>query len=520
MENLGYLLGGLVIAGVMFFLGFFISRRVGESKIASAEKLAEKIVSEAKREAGTYKKVAEIEIKEQREKTRETFQKETREQRRELSQLEKKISDKDANLDRKSNFLIKKEKDLSKRERDIILKEKMVKAKDERYSQLIEEENLKLERIAGMTKEQAKQRLMSNLEERARYEAAQMMKEIKDRAKEQADREAKEIITVAIQRCATDHVVESTVSVVSLPSDEMKGRIIGREGRNIRAFETATGVEVVIDDTPEAVALSGFDPIRREIARIALEKLVTNGRIHPGRIEEVVQKTEREMEEIVKGIGEETVLEVGLAGVHPELVNLIGRLRYRTSYGQNVLQHSKEVAYIAALMAQELNFDSEEAKRAGLLHDIGKAIDQSVEGTHATIGADIAGKYGESPLIVNAISAHHEDVEPESPLAVLIQAADAISGARPGARRETLEAYVKRLERLEEIAGAFSGVEKSYAIQAGREVRIIVEPEKITDLQAAELAAQVAKRIEAELKYPGQIKVTVLRETRAVDYAK
>ena len=509
MENLGYLLGGLVIAGVMFFLGFFISRRVGESKIASAEKLAEKIVSEAKREAGTYKKVAEIEIKEQREKTRETFQKETREQRRELSQFEKKISDKDANLDRKSNFLIRKEKDLSKRERDIILKEKMVKAKDERYSQLIEEENIKLERIAGMTKEQAKQRLMSNLEERARYEAAQMMKEIRDRAKEQADREAKEIITVAIQRCATDHVVESTVSVVSLPSDEMKGRIIGREGRNIRAFETATGVEVVIDDTPEAVALSGFDPIRREIARIALEKLVTNGRIHPGRIEEVVQKTEREMEEIVKGIGEETVLEVGLAGVHPELVNLIGRLRYRTSYGQNVLQHSKE-----------LNFDSEEAKRAGLLHDIGKAIDQSVEGTHATIGADIAGKYGESPLIVNAISAHHEDVEPESPLAVLIQAADAISGARPGARRETLEAYVKRLERLEEIAGAFSGVEKSYAIQAGREVRIIVEPERITDLQAAELAAEVAKRIEAELKYPGQIKVTVLRETRAVDYAK
>ncbi len=520
MDALGYLLGGAVLAGVMFFLGFLVSRNIGERKIANTRQLAEKIVAEARREAETYKRVAELEIKEERSKAREAFDKETRNERRELSQLERKISEKEANLERKSSFLMRKEKELSRRERSFILKEKMLRAKDERYTQLIEDENLKLERIAGMTKEQAKQMLMANLADQARYEAAQMIKEIKDRAREEAEKDAKEIITTAIERCATDHVVESTVSVVSLPSEEMKGRIIGREGRNIRAFETATGVEVVIDDTPEAVTLSGFDPVRREIARMALVKLIANGRIHPGRIEEVVHKTEKEMEEMIKSTGEETVLELGIPGVHPELTKLIGRLRFRTSYGQNVLQHSKEVAYIAALMAQELDFDAEEAKRAGVLHDIGKAVDQSVEGTHAKIGADLAAKFGESPTIVNAIAAHHEDLEPESPLAVLTQAADTISGARPGARRETLEAYIKRLEKLEEIAGAFNGVEKSYAIQAGREVRIIVEPEKINDLQAAELATEIASRIEGELKYPGQIRVTVIRETRAVDYAK
>jgi len=362
--------------------------------------------------------------------------------------------------------------------------------------------------------------LIKNMESDARLEAARMVKDIKDEARKQGDKEAKKVLTLAIQRCAADHVVESTVSVVNLPNDEMKGRIIGREGRNIRAFETATGIDVIVDDTPEAVILSGFDPVRREVARLALERLITDGRIHPGRIEEVVEKVTKELDEQIREIGEETCLDIGIHDLKPELVRLLGRLKYRTSYGQNMLQHSKEVAFICGLMAGELGFDVAVAKRAGLLHDIGKSVDHTMEGTHAGLGAELARRYSEDDLIVNAIESHHEDVEPTSMIAVLVQAGDAVSGARPGARRETLETYIKRLEKLEEIASSFQGVERSYAIQAGREIRIMVQHRKIDDARAEILAAAVARKIEAELKYPGQIKVVVIRETRAVDYAK
>ena len=378
----------------------------------------------------------------------------------------------------------------------------------------------KLERIAGLTTQEAKRLLLANLEARAKQEAAQMIKEIKDKALQTATKEAKEIITSAIQRCAAEHTVESTVSVVSLPNDEMKGRIIGREGRNIRSFEIATGIDVIVDDTPEAVILSGFDPIRRETARIALERLVLDGRIHPGRIEEIVAKAKQEVEEDIFEAGEQTCYDVGIHGLHPDLIRLLGRLKYRTSYGQNVLQHSKEVAYLAGLMAAELELDVNIAKRAGLLHDIGKALDHNVEGTHTSIGFQIAKKYNENAITMNAILAHHEDVEPESLIAVLVGAADAISGSRPGARRETLEAYIKRLEQLEELADSFSGVEKAYAIQAGREIRVMVQHEKRDDAQAAQLASDIAAKIQAEMEYPGQIKVTVIRETRSVEYAK
>jgi len=375
--------------------------------------------------------------------------------------------------------------------------------------------------MAQLSKEDAIKILMQNLETDAKLQAANMIKQMKEEALQKANKEAKEIITLAIQKCATDHVVESTVSVVSLPNDEMKGRIIGREGRNIRAFESITGVEVIIDDTPEAVTISGFDPIRREIARLALSKLVSDGRIHPTRIEEVVKKTQEQMEETIRGIGEDTLLELNIPSMHPELVKMIGRLKYRTSYGQNVLQHSKEVAYLSQMMADELEIENAQlAKRAGLLHDIGKAVDQHFEGTHTKIGADLARKYGELPEIINAIESHHEDVPADSLMSILIATADAISGARPGARRETLEAYIERLEKLEEIANSFNGIEKAYAIQAGREIRVMVVPEEVSDAEAEQIAQQVARRIEQELKYPGQIKVTVLRETRVIDYAK
>jgi len=511
---------GSAIAVVFFFLGFYVNRKIGELKVYNAKRIAESIIDEAKKEAENTMREAALETRDKMYKAKLEFEKQTEKKKKELQAVERKLADREANLERKSDLLTRRERDLQRRERDLGLKERTVKAKDDRYKQLLEEENAKLERIAGMTSEQAKQRLMANLEAQARYEAAQMIKEIKDRAKESAEKEAKEVITSAIQRCATDHVVESTVSVVSLPNEEMKGRIIGREGRNIRAFEIATGIEVIIDDTPEAVSLSGFDPVRREIARLALETLVADGRIHPARIEEIVGKTEKQVEDLIARIGEETLLELGIPDVHPEVAKLLGRLKYRTSYGQNVLQHSKEVAHIAGLMASELDFDCAQTRRAGLLHDLGKAVDQSHEGTHAKIGAELAKKYGESEVVINSILAHHEDVEAKSPISVLVAAADAISGARPGARRETLEAYIKRLDKLEEIANSFRGVDTAYAIQAGREIRIIVQPEDISDVQAAELASMIAKRIEAELKYPGQIKVTVIREMRAVEYAK
>jgi ribonuclease Y len=521
MGNQWLLLLGLLVGGVpMFLLGLYVAKKIGESKLVNAERLAEKIVSEAEKEAETQKKAAFLEARDEAYKARSEWEKEVRTERQAQIETERKLNQREENLERKADLISKKEKELTKKERDTTSRDRALRSKDERLTKLLEEENERLERIAGMTAEEAKKQLIANLEDQARHEGAQLIKSIRDKAREEADREARTIIAQAIQRCATDHVVESTVSVVSLPNEEMKGRIIGREGRNIRAFETATGVEVIIDDTPEAVALSGFDPVRREVARIALERLIADGRIHPARIEEIVSKTSQEIDERIRETGEDVVLEVGVPGIHPDVVKLLGRLRYRTSYGQNVLQHSREVAYVAGMMAGELLLDVDAAKRAGLLHDLGKALDHSFDGPHARIGAEMAAKYGESPVILNAIAAHHEDVPYESNIAVLVAAADAISGARPGARRESLEAYIKRLEHLEAIAAGFTGVQKAYAIQAGREVRIIVEPEDVSDSRAAELASDVAKRLTNELEYPGQIKVTVIRETRAVDYAK
>jgi len=505
---------------VAFFLGWLISRRIGEIKVGKAEELAKKIIDEAEKEAKIKKKEAILEAKDEWYKAKVNFEKELQIKKSELSRTEKKLAEKEASLDRKVDILTKKERDLQNRDKVLFAKEKAVRAKSDELSHKIADQNKQLERIAQMTSEEAKKLLMENLESQARQEAAQLIKEIKENAEQTAEKEAKNIIISAIQRCAADHTVESTVSVVNLPNDEMKGRIIGREGRNIRSFETATGIDVIVDDTPEAVILSGYDPIRREVARMALEKLIVDGRIHPARIEEVVSKAEKEMEVIVRETGEQACFDVGIHGIHPELVKLLGKLQFRTSYGQNVLQHSQEVAFLAGLMAAELGLDANLAKRAGLLHDVGKAVDRETEGTHTQIGYNVAQKFGENPMVLNAIASHHEDVTSESPYSVLIQAADAISGARPGARRETLEGYIKRLDKLEELADSFKGVAKSYAIQAGREIRVIVEHERIDDHGAAELANEMAKKIEAELEYPGQIKVTVIRETRAVEYAK
>lgn len=514
----------IIFAGLgallFFFVGWIASYKIGQSKIVNAEKFAEKIIADAQKEAETMKKAAMLEAKDEWYKAKVRFEKETQARQLELQRMEKKTTERESNLDRKVDILNKKEREIREKNHSLVQKEKAVRAKDDQLSRLIREQNVKLERIAGLTTDEAKKLLMSNLEARAKQEAAQMIKEIKDKAQQTATKEAKEIITLAIQRCAAEHTVESTVSVVSLPNDEMKGRIIGREGRNIRSFEIATGIDVIVDDTPEAVILSGFDPIRREAARVALEKLILDGRIHPGRIEEVVTKAKQEVEEDIFEAGEQTCYDVGVHGLPPELIRLLGRLKYRTSYGQNVLQHSKEVAYLTGLMAAELELDVHLAKRAGLLHDIGKALDHNVEGTHTSIGYQIAKKYNESPIVLNAIMAHHEDDEPESLVAVLVGAADAISGSRPGARRETLEAYIQRLENLEELADSFSGVEKAYAIQAGREVRVMVQHEKLDDAQAAQLAADIAGKIQTDMEYPGQIKVMVIRETRSVEYAK
>ncbi|MCK4395214.1 ribonuclease Y [candidate division WOR-3 bacterium] len=510
----------ITVGIVMFFIGFLVMELIRRAKIKKATNIADKIIEKSKEEAENYKRNAKEEMQKKWSLKKQEFEWETKNRRRELTQLEKRLNEREVNIERKNNLLMRKEKDIIHRERELIQKEKSIKLKDARYTSLLREENARLERIAGMTSEQAKRQLMDNLKEQAKYEAAKMIREIKEKAVEEGGKKAKEIITLAIQKSAMEHVSESTVSVVALPNDEMKGRIIGREGRNIRTFENLTGVEAIVDDTPGAVTLSGFDPIRREVAKRSLEKLVADGRIHPARIEEIIEKTEKEIEETIKLTGEETVMDMTITGIHPELVKLLGRLKFRTSYGQNVLLHSKEVATISALMAGELRLDVEDAKRAGLLHDIGKAVDQNYEGTHAKIGAELAEKYGESQIVINAIAAHHEEVDVETPISVLIQAADTISGARPGARRETLEAYIKRLERLEEIALSFDGVSKAYAMQAGREIRIVVEPDRLDDFRCKELAEHIAQKIESELKYPGQIKVTVIRETRAVEFAK
>jgi ribonuclease Y len=502
-----------VILSVALYAQFRIRKNLMETKIVKAEEDAKRTLEDAEKTADAKKKEAILEAKEEVHKLRADLEKELRERRNEIQRLERRTLQKEESLDKKSDVLEKRDEALNKKQQDIQTLEDSVQ---ELYTKQREE----LERLSGLTSEEARQVLLNEVSKEIKHETAMIIKEAENKAKEEADKKAREIITCAIQRCAADHVSESTVHVVALPNDEMKGRIIGREGRNIRTLETLTGVDLIIDDTPEAVILSSFDPIRREVARIALEKLIIDGRIHPARIEEMVERAKKEVENDIKEEGEQATFETGVHGLHQELIKLLGRLKYRTSYGQNVLKHSLEVAYLAGLMASELGLDVTIAKRAGLLHDIGKAVDHEVEGPHALIGAEIAKKYHESPIVVNAIGAHHGDVEMLSMEAILVQAADAISAARPGARRETLEAYIKRLEKLEEIANSYEGVEKSYAIQAGREVRIMVKPDFIDDAGAIEMARNMVKKIESELEYPGQIKVNIIRETRAVDYAK
>lgn len=503
-----------VIAGILVAcIAFYVFKKRYENKLGKAEIEADKIIQNALKEAETKKKESILEAKEETHKLRLEFEKENRERRIEVQKLERRLIQREELLDKKGDALEKKETSLEKKENDISESESKVK-------EIYENQRKELEKISGLTSAEAKSILMDKINKEIKHDAALMIKDVETKAKEEADKKAREIISCAIQRCSAEHVAETTVYVVSLPNDEMKGRIIGREGRNIRTLETLTGIDLIIDDTPEAVILSGFDPIRREVARIALEKLIVDGRIHPARIEEMVEKAKKEVDNNIKEEGEQATFETGVHGVHPELIKLLGRLKYRTSYGQNVLRHSVEVSYLAGLMASELGLDPTVAKRAGLLHDIGKAIGQEVEGPHALVGADAAKKYHESSIIVNAIAAHHGDVESQSVEAVLVQAADAISAARPGARRETLEAYIKRLEKLEEIANSYEGVEKSYAIQAGREIRIMVKPDVVDDAGNIEMARNIVKKIESELEYPGQIKVNVIRETRAIEYAK
>ncbi|AJE03807.1 ribonuclease Y [Geobacter pickeringii] len=510
----------LVAGGAGFFVGNLLRRKLSDSLVSKAEELASKIVDDAKREAETTTKEAELQAKDAIYQAKAEAERESKEKRKDLQALEKRLQQKEENLDKKMLLFDQRDADLTKKEQSLLNREQSLGQKEEKLDSLVAEQRDKLESISGMSSAEAKKILMDTLESEAKLDAAKRIKVIEEEARETADKKSKEIISLAIQRYAGEYVAEKTVSVVALPSDEMKGRIIGREGRNIRALEAATGIDLIIDDTPEAVILSGFNPIRREVAKIALEKLIADGRIHPGRIEEVVTKAEEEVEHAIKEAGDQAAFDLGVHGIHPEILKLIGRLRYRTSYSQNVYQHSLEVAFLCGIMASELGINVKQAKRAGLLHDLGKAVDHEVEGSHAVIGAELARKYGESPKIVHAIMAHHEDEKPSSVLAVLVQAADALSGARPGARREMMETYVKRLDDLERIAGSFTGVNNSFAIQAGREIRVMVSSDEVNDERAVLLAKDIAKKIEAEMTYPGQIKVNVIRETRAIEYAR
>ncbi|MBQ5734440.1 MAG: ribonuclease Y [Lachnospiraceae bacterium] len=503
----------LVVVPITWVVASSNQKKTFEAKIGNADDKAREIIDEALKTAETKKREALLEAKEESLKTKNELERETKERRAEIQRYERRVLSKEESLDRKSEAIEKKESFLSKREDELNRKKAEVEELSEKRVQ-------ELERISGLTSEQAKDFLLKTVEDEVKHDTAVLIKEMENQAKEEASKKAKEYVVTAIQKCAADHVAETTISVVQLPNDEMKGRIIGREGRNIRTLETMTGVDLIIDDTPEAVILSAFDPIRREIARIALEKLIVDGRIHPARIEEMVEKAQKEVEVMIREEGENATLEVGVHGIHPELVKLLGKMKFRTSYGQNALKHSIEVAQLSGLLAAEVGVDVRLAKRAGLLHDIGKSVDHEMEGSHIQIGVDLCRKYKESPIIINAVEAHHGDVEPESLIACIVQAADTISAARPGARRETLETYTNRLTQLEDITNSFKGVDKSFAIQAGREIRIMVVPEMISDTDMVLLARDISKQIENELEYPGQIKVNVIRESRVVDYAK
>ena len=507
------LIAAIIVAPITWKIAVAHHKKSYESKIGSAEEKSREIIDEALKVAETKKKEALLEAKEENLKAKNELEKETRERRAEIQRYERRVLSKEENLDKKSEAMEKKESSLA-------AKEENLRKRSSEVEELFAKEQEELEKISGLTSEQAKEYLLKSVEEDVKHDTAKLIKELEAKAKEEADKKAKEYVVAAIQRCAADHVAETTVSVVQLPSDEMKGRIIGREGRNIRTLETMTGVELIIDDTPEAVVLSGFDPVRREVARIALERLIVDGRIHPARIEEMVEKAQKEVEAQIREDGENAAMDVGVHGIHPELLKLLGRMKFRSSYGQNALKHSIEVAQLSGILAGEIGVDVRMAKRAGLLHDIGKSIDHEVEGSHIQIGVDLCKKYKESAVVINTVASHHGDVEPESLVACIVQAADAISAARPGARRETLETYTNRLKQLEDITNEFKGVDKSFAIQAGREIRVMVVPEQVTDADMVLLARDISKQIEAELEYPGQIKVNVIRESRAVDYAK
>ncbi len=508
---------GVVLIAAAAVISHFLTvsnlKKNAESKIVNAESKAREIIDDAVKTAEAKKKESLLEIKEESIKNKNELEKETKERRNELQRYEKRVLSKEEALDKKADAI-------EKREAGFTAKEEQLRQREAKVEELGRQRVQELERISGLTSEQAKEYLLKTVEDDVKHDTAKMIKEVEAQAKEEADKKAKEYVVTAIQRCAADHVAETTISVVQLPSDEMKGRIIGREGRNIRTLETMTGVELIIDDTPEAVVLSGFDPIRREVARIALEKLIVDGRIHPARIEEMVEKAQKEVDAMIREEGEAAALEVGVHGIHPELIRLLGRMKFRTSYGQNALKHSIEVAQLAGLLAGEIGLDVRIAKRAGLLHDVGKSIDHDVEGSHIQIGVDLCRKYKESATVINAVEAHHGDVEPESLIACVVQAADTISAARPGARRETLETYTNRLKQLEDITNQFKGVDKSFAIQAGREIRVMVVPEQVSDADMVLMARDIAKQIEYELEYPGQIKVNVIRESRVTDYAK